>query len=432
MSGNATAPLNRMKRAPLLGSVLGLGLSLVIGGCYIQASTRPPAGSQQGQRPPPPAPNAPASQRPRLVLSRRPIRPVAHVPLARTPSAAVARVIRADSPQGLGPHHLGVPLDANFNPMVGAGASTLFPQAGAPIVMPMNTMQHDQELVETTEQLKAALNYYVVSGGLGRDQSRRHAIYRALQVRELYELRDNTPMRKPPPGAVYYPWRIYMGHSYTEVLEGDERSFNAHVGATFLKFGGEAGAFTRAHSLQARQLGKGLVPIDGRAIFAQGPAEIATTYRAEGPAVPIVVEYRQIPNTQTDDAAIEWLQPKTVHVRFINIGIQQTGAAMYDYATWDMSFQCALNGQQVGSPQRYQQDFMAQNYPLPFSQQIQALNGDIIECNTWGQYLRANQWQFLGRSTTGPIHVNESVTPSHGVMTGREAKTHYDISWSAQ
>lgn len=342
-----------------------------------------------------------------------------------------ARSIRADAPQWVQPQHLGVPLDANFNTMVGAGAGTLFPQAGPPLVSPVNDMRHDQELVETVEHFNATLRYLVYNGDVSVAQTKRFGIYRAVQIQNVYELRDNTPMNPPPAGAVYYPWRIYVGHAYTEVVEGDASTFTADVGAKFLTWGVTAGVERSKYNLQSRVSGRGLIPVSGQSIFAHGPAEIQQQYRANGPPVPIVVEYRQIPNTRTADGTIVWVQPKTVNIRFTNLQVGSDGAWIKSYASWNMQFQCFVNGQPFGAPQSFQQDVSRGVYPLAFTQQVQVTDNETIECRAWGQYKRAGDWEQLGVSTTGPIVAGRMTGPLSNSMQGRDAKTSYAIMWTA-
>ncbi len=325
-----------------------------------------------------------------------------------------------------------MPLDANFNPMVGAGAGTLFPQAGPPSVMTVNIMQSDQHLVTTIEEFNAAVRALVYNGDASVATTKRFGIYRALQLAQVYELRDSTPMSAPPPGAVYYPWRIYVGHSYGEIVEGDSSTFTADVGAKFVKWGAEAGAKKSEFNLQTHVAAKGLSPKSGAAIFAHDPQEIANAYAADpGQPVPIVVEYRQIPNTRVVDGTIVWVQPKNVTVRFTNLQVSADGAAIKSYATWKLGFQCFINGQAAGPQQQMQQDFAPGAYPLAFTQTMSVNDNDTIECTAGGQYLRMGSWDNLGPASTGPIAVGRITSPSGNLMQGKDAKTNYSISWTA-
>ncbi len=202
--------------------------------------------------------------------------------------AMVARVIRADAPEGFSVQHLGAPLDANFQPLIGGGAVSMFPQSGSPSVTPMNEMHVDTSLVRSTGELKANARAWFVNAGVSTTTDRRHALFRVVQITSVHELHDNTLMAQPPPGAVYYPWRIYMGHSYWEVVEGDSHTFSGKIGAEFLHWGASISDFKGKYHLESHAGGRGLVPKTGAAIFARSPQEIQANYGATGPDVPIV------------------------------------------------------------------------------------------------------------------------------------------------
>lgn len=407
---------------PRMGSRVLRGALLCVAGCYV--STAPPPQQQSPSRQaywprPPPAIGPP------------PARPIAHTPYVLTPTAMSARVIRADAPDGLGPQYLGTPLDAKFIPMVGAGAGSMFPQAGSPVVMTINEVNYDQELIKSVEQLNANVHAWMVNADASTVQTKRYGSYRAVQLSAVYELRDNTPMIQPPPGAVYYPWRVYMGHSYWEVVEGDASTFNDSVGAEFLHWGAKVSDFAGKYRFRSHSGGRGLMPKNGSSIFARGSQDIQASYTPFGPEVPIVVEYRQIPNTQTSDGTIVWTTPRNILVRFTNLQVTAYGAAIYNYATWNMAFQCFVNGQPFGDAQRFEQNVSLGNYPLAFSQELSVNDNDTIECFTSGSYLRANSWQTLGRSTTGPIVAGRITGATSNVMEGQDAKTRYAVTWSA-
>lgn len=388
----------------------------------------------RGTAPPQPAPRqaywpsqAGAAQSP----FQAPTQPIGYAPLIQ--SATAARVIRADSPRGLGPQHLGMPLDASFTPMIGAGAIPLFPQAGPPLVMTVNEMRHDQELVTTIEQLNASVHYLVYNGDVGIAQTKRYGIYRAVQLRQVYELRDNTPMSAPPPGAVYYPWRIYVGYAYTEAFEGDATTFTADIGAKFLKWGAEAGVERTKNNLQSRVSGRGLVPRTGQAIFAHGPAEIVQNYSTDGPPVPIVVEYRQIPNTRTTDGAILWVQPKIVEIRFTTMNVGAAGSGFRSVSNWNMQAQCFINGAPTEPPVGVLQQQVSDGgarVGVQFVRRVAANDSDTVECITSGTYSRFTGSLPLGRGTTGRIPVATLGTVS-GSIEGRDPNTAYAIGWSA-
>jgi hypothetical protein len=222
-----------------------------------------------------------------------------------------------------------------------------------------------------------------------------------------------------------------MGHSYWEIVEGDANTFNGSVGAEFLHWGAKIGDFTGKYRFQSHVGGRGLKPTTGASIFARTPQEIQANYSSAGTPAPIVVEYRQIPNTRTNDGTIAWATPRNIMVRFTNLQVMAFGAAFYNYATWNMSFQCFVNGQPFGQAQLFQQNVAAASYPLTFSQQIAVNDNDTIECMASGTYLRAGTTENLGRSTTGPMVAGRLNGTTGNVMQGQDAKTSYRIAWTA-
>ena len=348
------------------------------------------------------------------------------------PMAVSARVIRADAPEGLNLQHLGMPLDANFQPMVGAGATTLFPQSGPPLRTDLNEMQHDQDLVRSVEQLSANAHAWMIDASASYASQRRQGYYRALQIASVYELRDNTPMRQPPPGAVYYPWRIYMGHSFSEVVEGDSATFNASVGAEFLTVGGAISAFTGKYHLTSHFAGRGLRPTSGNSIFARTSQEVAANYSAFGPEAPIIVEYRQIPNTRTNDGAIAWTAPTNIEVRYVQLNVSRAGSWWYNYSNWSMFTTCFVNGQQQGPQQQFFGNRISNGGQagLPFSQRFSLNESDVVECKVSGTYTRANSSLSLGTSTTGTIPAGTvRGATTHVMQPGQDSNTTYTITW---
>ncbi len=397
---------------------------------------------------PQPLPYAPLYASP-MVVASPPIQPVVAQPLAPYQGAMVARVIRADAPDGLGLQHLGVPLDAHFEPLAGAGAVSMFPQAGPPTVTPMNEMRVDTDLVRTAEELHANAHAWFVdkggSIGAGLDTDRRHAYYRALQLSSVYELRDNTFMTPPPPGAVYYPWRIYMGHSYWEVVDGDSHAFSARVGADFLVARADIGGFRNKYKLSSHAGGRGLVPNNGSAIFARTPPEIAAAYTASGPEAPIVVEYRQIPNSRGyDNAAIPWSEPKRVEVRFVSVAVRASSEH------WRMTAICQVNGRYVDAQptQFLDRDVSSGNFTVVFPKQLEVQDGDVIECQVSAQVVGASAARTsgvgissvaagpsarnVGSASTGRIDVNRlGPNGTGGQMQSGDSSASYAVTWTA-
>lgn len=353
-------------------------------------------------------------------------------------AAASARVIRADAPQGFAPQHLGMPLDAMFNPMMGGGAGTLFPQAGPPMITPIHTIKIEYDLIKSVEQLSATLHVTVYNGDVSVAQTKRFGFYRAMQLDSVYELRDNTPMTMPPAGAVYYPWRVYVGHSYSEIVEGEATTFSGNVGAEFLSWSGSLGAFRGKYNLRGHFTGRGLVPTSGDALFARTPDQITGRYRADGVPVPILVEYRQIPNTPPRIGEIAWTPatpPRTIEVRFNTLEVGAAGSLIRSVSNWNLRAQCFVNGQPVVAPTAVLQQQVSdggRNFNLSFAPRIAAMENDAIECTTSGTYSRGQGSLPLGSGGTGAISVRSvGTTPMGGAFEGRDPNTQYKISWTA-
>jgi hypothetical protein len=146
-----------------------------------------------------------------------------------------------------------------------------------------------------------------VEGNVGSASTQRFASYRAMIVRDVYEIDDTTAMRRAPNDAVYYPARIYFGHIYEVVLSGTENSFNAGVAAELAIVTVGIQQFAHQHDLKLQAMGRGLAPKDERAIFARTEREIQNSYKADGgAAVPILVEWRIIPGRSARQRPIEW------------------------------------------------------------------------------------------------------------------------------
>jgi hypothetical protein len=365
--------------------------------------------------------------------------------------AAATRMIRADAPLGFGPESLGVPLDANFVPLVGEGAGTLFPQAGEPVETTINEVQHELALVQTAEQLAANGRAWFATGSVSSSHDARYGFYRAAELSGVTRLRDNTPMRAPPPRATYYASAIFKGHSYGEYFEGDSRSFNAEVGAHFLKLGGSAKEFKKNTRLHSRLFGRGYKLRQGvdSLFVARTPEEIGAQYeKATNQPAPILVEYRQIPATSANSGAISWVTPRRLLVMFSNLSVQSHGAWYRDFATWHMTFQCTINGQAAGQDawsssdrsgaptqgagSEFHQNVSTATYPIAFASTLVVYEGDLVACTASGSYKRRLTWQALGTASTPQLQIIGEGRENSGTMTARDAETSYSIQWSSR
>jgi hypothetical protein len=266
---------------------------------------------------------------------------------SRAPSDASFPPIMASSPPWMVPAMLGTPLDSHFQPLQSAG-STLFP--GAPVTtMRVDDFEHDYSRISDTSNLDANLSAWGgvlgIRGGMGTSSAYRFAVYRAYDVQSVTSVDDRYPHRQPPPGAVWYPVRIYWGHSYEVTCYGDARRFTTSLAAKLMLAKGGVSAMNGHDGVQCRLTGRGLEPKKAGAIFAGSPQEVRAAYDDVGPPSPIYVEYRAIPGaTPPPPGQITWLSPYAVEVRFnsVHIDLQRNFFRVQYYATGS----CTVDGQQ--------------------------------------------------------------------------------------
>lgn len=214
---------------------------------------------------------------------------------------------------------LGVPFDSRFRPFQGSAGTTLFPNAGAPMQTTVTRMDHAMIFADSEDRLAANASAWGIGElSTGLVQSRRFASYQAQQIEYVVELNDRTPMRPPPQGAVYYPWKIYYGRSYDVVFSGDAQSFHAGVKADLWSAVSiDIQSFAESHHIQATMKGRGLAPKDPRAIFARTPKDVDARYRQTSQPVPIFVEFRQIPGRVGLTTQVQWAPAPAAASRFL-------------------------------------------------------------------------------------------------------------------
>lgn len=201
----------------------------------------------------------------------------------------------ASVPLGMSISELGKPYDEYFRRLEGPNGATLYPDAPLPTPFPQDTVTAEYRIVEDEKILAAnASAWGIVDASVSKGTLEQYATYRAMIIREVYEIDDTTAMRNVPPGAKYYPARIFMGHSYEVVLSGSSTDFDARVEANFLVASGSIEWFASRYKLKTKTFGRGLAPKTEKAIFAQTGDEIKTHYGLEKP-VPILVEWREVP-----------------------------------------------------------------------------------------------------------------------------------------
>lgn len=348
--------------------------------------------------------------------------------------AFAGRVVNATAPPGVAEQQLGMPHDARFLAIQGSEGASLFPDAGHARRSPLNQMQHEYVLVENEEMLAANLNGWgfltaEAAGGV----EWRHASYRAMQIAYVVDVDDTTDMREPPAGAVYYLSRIYYGHSYEMVLSGRTRDFHAGVRAQLASFGGSVDGFAKAHHLTMKAVGRGLEPRDGHAIFAKTPGDIEARYSPTGPPVPIVVEFRQIPNTRGLAGVIPWPEPVRIELRLGQLAVGQDGT--WGATPWTMSLSCQASGTPVplGDSFVWQGDTNdGGTYPINRTWQLELLPGERFDCGVDGSYSGpiAGVHQLPSGRMQAPVDVGPA-TAITGFIPGGDQSVSYRVDFSA-
>lgn len=272
--------------------VVGVACGMYLGGCIIPSRQRgqqqhPPVYGVYGQ--PPPQGFGPTA--PGQVMQPGP-------------------VVRASADAALSEAQLGAPYDLRFLPVQGPDGATLFPQSRPPARVAVNRMEHQFDFVESEEGFAANASAWGY-GGFSADlvSNNRFATYRAMQIDYVVQLDDTSPVRQPPPSAVYYPWRIYYGRMYEVLFQGDARAFHAGVKANLAVANVDASTFAADNRLSVKVWGRGLEPRTNRAIFARTPNEIESQYKQTSNPVPIYAEFRQIPGRLGLTGRVAWQQP---------------------------------------------------------------------------------------------------------------------------
>jgi hypothetical protein len=263
----------------------------------------PPQGGYYGGPPgypgaPPPGPGQP------IVYQPTPMPPRPHPPVAYGTGVAV----HATSPSWMSVSYLGAPLDVNFQPLRGAGAAAPVFSGGALPQQPVRAYENDFYQADKQLEFGANVSTWVVDAGVQFDNNTRFMSQRARYVDFAIELNERSAMNPPPSGsgATWYVGKIYFGATYDEILYEHDTTLTASVEAGFLSWGGDMHLFAQQHRLQDRTIIRGLSP-NGQALFARTPADVSRDFTlAPNSSVPIMVEYRSIPNVAPRDGPIPW------------------------------------------------------------------------------------------------------------------------------
>jgi len=200
---------------------------------------------------------------------------------------------------------------------------------------------------ETTNQLAANIGGWgLTSAALGAGNDTRYMSMRAYQI-DYYEDVDLTQLGTTAPGpAVYFVSKIYYGHSYEALFSGSSSTFTAAVAATLPHASGSISAAASADHLTASNVGRGLVPTSGDALFAANQADVTSKYTASGPAVPIFIEYRLVPGVAAPAGqTIPWASTNKATFAIDEIDVFHNGSFLDASNTaWAVSATCSVNG----------------------------------------------------------------------------------------
>lgn len=311
------------------------------------------------------------------------------------------------------------------------------------------SMRFERDTVETEEQLAANAEGWGIKVGIAWAEQKRYGYQRVVQITKICELVEEGTTFEPPPGAVYYPHRVYLGAYYEQVLKGEAHQFNADVKAKFLTVDGSIEALLKKSVIRADANGRGLTPTHGGAVFTSDLAKLKDAYHADlsSPAS-IMVDYRKIPQGRSSHVGrYAWERARNVDVNISSINVLNSGVPIGTSSIWHLYFACATNGEfQVmrggllnanTTPPwldvEARKDTMAGvQYALPVQKRLRGYRGDTVQCRAWGTFGRTNGDRVsLPQSTpSAAFDVGRSPGRFAATMQGADANVAYDVSLS--
>jgi hypothetical protein len=158
------------------------------------------------------------------------------------------------------------------------------------------TLRRMREEQEGAEQA-ASLSVWGIAPSIQHDTSMRYAVRSTRNVAylEQMDLRSDINPRMPT-NAKYFVYRIFYGQTYDEVLYGQQTALTGGVAATFLTWSVRASALAASNTLHTTSVSRGLRPVNGAAIVSQNAAQASANFALSGDPVPILVEYKPVPN----------------------------------------------------------------------------------------------------------------------------------------
>jgi hypothetical protein len=354
---------------------------------------------------------------------------------ARAPSGPPPNspALFAPAPSWLSVPYLGAPLDARFQPIQGGG-TTVFPRAPV-LSMPHRHFRHEKVTIEDSTSFAANISGWGAVIGAEAEMSsgidQRFASYRAYDITSISALDDRYPASTPPPGAVWYPARIYWGHSYEVVVFGHKRSFTTKVAAQFRVLEASVETFANTNNLQVRMTGRGLSPSQPGAIYAGTPEDVRSKYTDAGPPAPIFVEYRLIPGAVAPSgAAVEWLVPRDVEIRFDTIDMQYQ--INWFAAHWYAEGFCVVNGGEkmidAGPVTTGQLVNNGTRLTLGWIATLNAFPGDVVQCGLKGRYDGIARGGAIATSVMPPVTIADGGSWA-GAFYGSSEDTKYTVNY---
>ncbi len=336
--------------------------------------------------------------------------------------------MRAEVPGDIGPDSVGIPLGPGFAKFVGPDGATLFPGV-QPILRPINEFQSEHTLLETTEDVSANVRAGIISVGAGYGQGQQFAVYRAAVTVSSLQVPEGVPMRQPPLGAAYFVSAVYFGYSSTTTFQGDRSTISTSFGLSFPVWGLSVSDAQSRYHVEAHTLYRGLAPKNPAQILlaANDPNQLQSAYWFDQRAqpIPIVVEYRTIPNAMAP--------PRRISIRFTGLQAGEAGSVWYGHSGWELDATCSVNGMPPPQPAvivKQDVDDRGSYAALGPSIEIEAADTDTIECVVSGHHTRGDGVETFGQVTTGPI-LGRSVNPSvMGQIRGSSAYASYTMTWS--
>lgn len=341
---------------------------------------------------------------------------------------APTTTIFATAPTSIGPHMLGRPLDATFQPIVGPDGAPLFDNDEEHLVRTnVDAFKQSSVVIEDVRELSAnASAWGIASTNIEVGMQDRYATSRAYQVAYVLEVDDTQSMRSASSESVYYLARIYYGHMYEAVVHADSSHVQAGALVNFGAASGSISAWAARTGVTATFAGRGMRPKGDDAIFAQRAEEVQAAYSTSGEAVPIFADYRTIPRPEAPAGPPAY--PFTI--RYTTMHIVEDGT--WGTSTWHVTPWCTVAGEEIrnsGPGWDSSEVNTGATYPVNLVQRVNATIGSSIECGTRGQETEDNVPLAPGSFS---FTVTDAAVGTTGTYTGANGDTSYVISYEVR